>query len=191
MLFSAGDDAFAGNGKSADLDLRALQPRVVRMAGGDLGLQFVVRNDAALVEIDQQHLAGLQAPLLDDVFLGDRQHARFRRHDYHVVLGHEIAGRTQTVAVECCADLAAIGEGHGGRAVPRLHQRRVIFVECAPLAIHRRIAGPGFRDQHHRGVAERVAAHRQKFEGIVEAGGVGLAFVRDRPELGDVVAEQR
>jgi hypothetical protein len=31
----------------------------------------------------------------------------------------------------------------------------------------------------------------QEFERIVEAGRVRLAFIGDRPELGDVVAEQR
>ena len=41
------------------------------------------------------------------------------------------------------------------------------------------------------GVRERVAALREEFERVVEAGGVGLALVGDRPELVDVVAEQR
>ena len=153
------------------------------MARGDLGLQFFVRDDAALLEIDQQHLARLQAPLLDDVLFRNRQHARLRRHDDGVVLGDEIARRAQPVAVERRADLAAVGEGHRRRTVPRLHQAGVILVEGAPLRIHRRIADPGLRDQHHRGVREAVAAHRQEFERVVEAGGVRLAFIRDRPEL--------
>ena len=121
----------------------------------------------------------------------DRQHAGLRRHDDGVVLGDEIARRPQTVAVERRADLPAVGESHRRRTVPRLHQTGVIFVEGATLRIHRRIAGPGFRDKHHRRVGEAVAAHRQKFESVVEAGGVGLAFIRNRPELRDVAAEQR
>jgi hypothetical protein len=36
--------------------------------------------------------------------------------------GDEVAGGPQAVAVQRGADLAAIGEGNGGRAVPRLHQ---------------------------------------------------------------------
>ena len=40
-------------------------------------------------------------------------------------LGDEIARRAQAVAVERRADLAAVGEGDRGRAVPRLHQRGV------------------------------------------------------------------
>jgi hypothetical protein len=37
---------------------------------------------------------------------------------------------------------------------------------------------------------ERVAAAHQEFEGVVEAGGVRLALVGDRPDFRDVVAEQ-
>ena len=144
-----------------------------------------------LVEIDQQHLARLQPPLLDDVGLRDRQHAHLRGHHDAVVAGEQIARRPQAVAVERCADLAAVGEGDGRRAVPRLHQRGVVFVEGAPLLVHQRIARPRFGDHHHHRVRQRVAALRQEFERVVEAGGVGLAFVGDRPKLVDVLAEQR
>ena len=39
--------------------------------------------------------------------------------------------------------------------------------------------------------ARLIAALHQEFERVVEAGGVRLALVGDRPELGDVRAEQR
>ena len=63
-----------------------------------------------------------------------RQHAGFRRHDDAIVVGDEIARRTQAVAVERRADLLAVGEGDGGRTVPRLHQSGMIFVERLALA---------------------------------------------------------
>ncbi len=154
-------------------------------------LQFLVGNEPALVEIDQQHLARLQPPLLDDVLFRNRQHAHLGRHDDAVVAGEQIARRAQPVAVERGADLPAVGEGDRRRAVPRLHQRGVVFVEGAPLLVHQRIARPGLGDHHHHGVRERVAALHQEFERVVEAGGVGLALVGDRPQLVDVVAEQR
>ena len=162
-------------------DLGAVEPLAIGMALRQLRLDLVVGNEAALFEVDQQHLAGLQPPLGDDLILGDFQHAHFGRHHDAVVAGHEIARRAQAVAVEGSADLAAVGEGDRGRAVPRLHQRGVIFVERAALLIHQRIAGPGFRNHHHDGVRQRVAALHQEFEGVVETGGVGLAFVGDRP----------
>ena len=76
------------------------------MAPGECGLDLVVRDQAALFEVDEQHLARLQPPLGDDLVLGDREHAHFGRHDDAIVIGDEIARRTQTVAVERCADLA-------------------------------------------------------------------------------------
>ena len=107
-----------------------------------------------------------------------------------LVAGDEIARRAQAVAVEGGADLAAVGEGDRRRAVPRLHQRGVVLVEGATLLVHERVARPGLRNHHHHRVRERVAALHQEFERIVEAGGVGLALVGDRPQLVDVVAEQ-
>ena len=169
-------------------DLRALEPFLVGMALGERRLELLVGNEPALLEVDQQHLAGLQPPLGDDVLFRDRQHAHLGGHDDAVVAGDEIARRTQPVAVERRADLAAVGEGDRRRAVPRLHQRGVVFVEGAPLLVHQRIARPCLGHHHHHGVRERVAALHQEFERVVEAGGVGLAFVGDRPELADVVA---
>ena len=171
-------------------DLRALQPVAVGMGVGEGLLHLVVGDDAVLLQIHQQHLAWLQAPLLDDGFLGDRQHADFRGHDHEAILGHDIAGGAQAVAVQGRADLAAVGEGHGGGAVPRLHEGGVIFVEGAAILIHERIARPGLGDQHHHGVAERVAALHEEFQRIVEAGGVRLSLIGNGPELGDVVAEE-
>ena len=160
------------------------------MGGRELPLDLVVRDDAALLEIDEQHLAGLQAPLLDDALLRDRQHARLGGEHDEAVLGDEIAGRPKPVAVEGRADLAAVGEADRGGAVPRLHEGGVVLVEGAPVLVHERVAGPGLGDQHHHGVRKRIAAPHQELEGVVEAGGVGLALVGDRPDLRDVVAEE-
>ena len=139
------------------------------MAGGELSLQLVVGYYAAFFEIDQQHPAGLQTPLAHDVLFLDRQDASFGGHDDNAVFGDKVTSRAQAVTVKRCADLTAVGKGHRGRAVPRLHQAGVIFVKRAAFAIHARIAGPSFRDQHHSGVAQRIAAHGQEFERVVEA----------------------
>ena len=96
----------------------------------------------------------------------------------------------QAVAVQRRADLAAVGEGDGRRAVPRLHQRGVVFVESLALGIHQRIAGPGLRDQHHHRMGQRIAAGQQQLERVVEAGGVRLAVRDQRPHLVEVGPEQ-
>ena len=180
-----------GQRQVADLHLRALQPLLVGIARGEIGLEVVIGDDATFLEVDQQHLAGLKAPLLRDVLLGHREHAGLRRHHHAVVLGDEVACGPQPVAVERGADLAPVRERHGGRAVPRLHQAGVVLVEGAPLAVHQRVAGPCLGDQHHRRMREAVASHDEELERVVEAGGIRLALVGDRPQLGDVGPEKR
>ncbi len=177
-----------GRRQLLELDQRVLQPLLVGVAAGELGLDLLVGNEAAFLEVDEEHLAGLQAPLGDDLAFRDLQHAHLRRHDDAVVAGDEIARRAQAVAVERRADLPPVGEGDRGRPVPRLHQAGVVLVEGAPLLVHQRIAGPRLGNHHHHGVRERIAALHQELERVVEAGGVRLAFIGDRPQLRDVVA---
>ncbi len=107
-----------------------------------------------------------------------------------IVVGDDVARRPQAVAVERRADLAAVGEGDRRRPVPRLHQRRVIFVEGAPLRVHQRV-GPRLRDQHHHRMRQRIAAaDDEQFERVVDAGRVGLARPDQRHHLGEIGAEQ-
>ena len=135
-------------------DLRAIEPLLIGMGVSQLSLDLFVGDDASLLQVDEQHLAGLKPPFLHYVLLRDRQHAGLRRHDDQAILGDEIARGTKTVTVERGADLATVGESHCGGAVPRLHEAGVIFVEGAPFGIHQRIAGPGLGDQHHRRMRE-------------------------------------
>jgi methyl coenzyme M reductase subunit D len=67
----------------------------------------------------------------------------------------------------------------------------MILVEGPPLLIHERIAGPGLGDQKHHRMGEAIAALHQKFERVVEAGRVRLAFIGNRPEFRNVVAKKR
>ena len=164
-------------------DLRVLQPFRIGAGSRDAFLDLFIRDDAAFFQINQQHLAGLKAPLLDDGFLRQWQNTHLGRHNDQTFVGDIIAGRTQAVAVKRRADLAAIGEGDGCGAVPWLHQSGVVFVERAALLVHQRIAGPGLRDEHHHRMREGIAALHQKFERVVKARGVRLAFIGNRPEL--------
>ena len=164
-------------------------PVAIRLLGGERALQLLVVHDAPGLEIDQQHPSRLQAPLLDDLRLGDVEHADFGRHHDEVVVRDDEARRTQAVAIERCADLPAIGEGHRRGAVPGFHQRRVVFVERATVLVHQRIPGPRLGNHHHHRVRERIAAHDEQFERVVERGRIRLAFVDQRKELLQVVAE--
>ena len=164
-------------------------PLAIRLRGRERALQLVVVDDAALLEVDEQHLAGLQPPLLDDLVLRNVEHADLGRHHDVVVVGDDEARRPQPVAVERGADLAAVGERHRRGSVPRLHQRRVILVERAPILVHQRIAGPRLGNHHHHRVRQRIAAHDEQFERVVERRRIRLAVVDQRPQLRQVVAQ--
>ena len=139
-----------------------LDPLAVWLGGGELMFQFGIIDDAPGLHVDQEHLARLQPPFLDDLVLRDIQHAHLGSHQHHVVVGDQVARRTQAVAVQRRAYHAAIGERHGGGAVPRLHQRGMVFVERAALLVHQRIAGPGFGYQQHHRVRQRITARHQQ-----------------------------
>ena len=86
--------------------------------------------------VDEEHAARLQAALVQDVLGRDVEHADLGRHDDQVVLGDVVARGPQAVAVEHGADAHAVGEGDRRRAVPRLHQAGVVFVERLLLLAH-------------------------------------------------------
>ena len=75
---------------------------------------------------------------------------------------------TEAVAVLNRADLAAIGERDRGGAVPRLHQGRVILVECVALGGHGGIALPRLGDEHHHRVRERPSGMNEQLHDVVE-----------------------
>ncbi len=123
-----------------------VEPLAIRMLRRQLPLDLVVVDDAALGRVDEEDAPGMQ-PLLDEHVLGRNvEHADLRRHDDQVVLGDVVARRTQSVAIEHRADDRAVGERDRRRAVPRLHQRRVVLVERLAIGVHRcrsRSTAPG------------------------------------------------
>ena len=72
---------------------------------------------------------GCSRSLTQHVRRRDVEHADLGRHDDEVVLRDAVARRPQAVAIEHGADQRAVGERDGRRAVPGLHERRVVLVE--------------------------------------------------------------
>ena len=101
-----------------ELNRMLLQPLAIRMLGGDLVLDFIVANDAALLSVNHQHTTGAQAILFHDGGRIDIHYAYLGGQHDGVIFGDVVAGRTQAIAVQCGANSTAIGEGHGGGAVP-------------------------------------------------------------------------
>src|SRR4029077_9278217 len=118
-------------GKIRETELLACDPIGVRPARRDLALDLVVRDDAALLEVDEEELAGLEPALAHDVRRILVEHARLGCVHDPAVGGLEPAAGTKTVAVERGTDHAAVRERDRGRPVPRLEQALVERVEAA------------------------------------------------------------
>ena len=172
-----------------DVDQVPGQPLAVRVRPGEIALDLLVGHDPALHGVDEEDAPGMQALLDQDVLGRDIQHADLGRHDHQVVLRHVVPGGTQTVAVEHGADEGPVGEGDRRRAIPRLHQRRVVLVEGLELGAHAFVAGPRLGDHHQDGMRERAPGHHEELENIVECRRVAAAFPDDRQDLLQVLAQ--
>ena len=155
--FGIGRDHARRLGQMIERDLLLLQPFRIRLARGQLLLDFRVGDDALLDRVDQEHAARLQAALLANVLRGNIEHAGLGGEHHQVVLGHDVAAGAKAVAVERRANDPAIGERDRSGAVPRLHQRCVVLVERALVLVHVRVAGPGFGNQHGHHVRQGTA----------------------------------
>ena len=152
------------------------EPLVVGGLGGETGLDLGVGDDAAGVEVDEEHGPRLEAAAGGDVGLVDGQHAGLRGEHDGAVLGGRPATGAQSVAVHDGADLGAVGEDHGGGAVPGLDDVGAVLVEGADLGVHRRVLLPGLGHEHGHGVGHGAAGEGEELEDLVEGGGVGAAL---------------
>ena len=144
------------------LDANVLNPLLVRTVIRQPRFKLFVIDHATLLEVDQEHLAGLQTPLAHDLALRYWQHARLRAHDHHVVVSDAIARRTQTIAIQSCADLSAVGKDDRCRTIPWLHHGGVVFVKRFAALVHGGVVFPWLGNHHHHGLAEWVARHREQ-----------------------------
>ncbi len=69
-----------------------VEPLLVRLGGGELGLDLFVGNDAALGGVHQEHATGLQAGALHDGGRIQIQHAGLGGHHDESVAGHPNTG---------------------------------------------------------------------------------------------------
>ncbi|MNS58908.1 hypothetical protein D3C72_918450 [compost metagenome] len=153
------------------------------MAGG-LGAELGVAVDAPLAGVDNQALARAELAFFNHARRGQIQHAGFRAEHDQPVARQDVARGAQAVAVQPRAREPAVGEGHGGRAVPWLHQAGVVVVEAAQFWVGVRAEGLGH--QHHERMHQRAARARQQLEGVVERARVAAAGLDDRAQLGEV-----
>ena len=103
-------------------DQVVFQPFAIGMLFSQGGFDFLVRNDAPFLRIDEEDAAGLEAAFMRDALGLDVEDADLGGHDNEVVLGHVITAGTKAVAVKDRANLRAVGESNRGRTIPRLHE---------------------------------------------------------------------
>ena len=60
-----------------EFDAYAIDPFAIRFGVGERVLEFLVVDNAAFFKVDQEHLARLQTPFLDNFFFGDGQASAF------------------------------------------------------------------------------------------------------------------
>ena len=171
--------------------LICLEPIAIGLAAGQCVLQLFVADYPALVETDQEHAARLQPTFLLDAFRRQVQHAGLGRHDQLIVVGHRVPERSESVAVQNCADVLAVSGQHHGRPIPRFHHARVELVEVLFLLGHGFMLVPRLRNHHQHGVGQIPARHHQQFQRVVKTGGVTGLRIADRSQFVDVVAVQR
>ena len=177
-------------GQRVEPEPARVQPLVVGMFRGELGLDLLVGHDAPRGGVDKEHPPGLQPTLGDDVVGFDGEHAGLAGEDHPAVDGAPPTPGAQPVAVEHRADDRAVGERHAGRSVPRLHQRGVVLVERAPARLHGVVVLPRLGDHHHHHVRQRPAAEVEQFEDLVEGRGVRRLRGADREEPAQVAGDE-
>ena len=113
---------FSAGGYGIEVDAVAAEPVAVRKLVGQLLLDFFIVVDFTFLHVHDHHLAGTQTSFLLDFGCFEGEHAGLGGDDHSVVVGDKVAGRTQTVAVEHAAGVAAVGKQQGCRTVPCLHE---------------------------------------------------------------------
>ncbi len=76
-----------------EVDEAGVQPLVVRVLGGQLGLDLLVLDDPVLVGVDEEHPARLEPALADHRGGVDVEHADLGGEDDETVVGHPVAAR--------------------------------------------------------------------------------------------------
>ena len=150
------------------------------MLGGEAHLDLFVFDDATQGGVHQEHAAWLHSTLFDDTCWVDVDHTGLAGHDHNVVVGDPITPGTKAVAVQHRANNGAVGEGHAGGAIPRLHQRAVEAVKGSQRGVHRCVVFPGFGDHHQHRVGKAAPTEVEQLEDFVEARRVGTTWGADR-----------
>ena len=168
-----------------------LEPCLIGMARLEQVVDRSVLKQIAGLQIQRQHLAGAHAALTQHIFRCVIPHTHFRGDGQMAILGNDIASRTQAVAIQRASHIAAIGQHHAGRAIPRLHVRCPEFIEGAQIRIDAvdRLPCRGHEQAH--GMHDIQAAHDQQLEHVVDALRVGTGQGHQRQDVVQIRQQRR
>ena len=156
-----------------------LNPLVPGTLRGHILFDLVVPHDASLRRVHKKHLAGHETALEQHVLRRNVEHARLGGKNQAVVARERVASGAQAVAVEHGAHAHAVGERDCGRAVPRLHEARLVGVEVMAAGAERVVVVPGFRHEHAHGARQAAPVHVQELRHVVQDCRVGTFAVDD------------
>ena len=168
------------------LDAVLLEPFAVGMGFGETFLDVAVVVDAPFLSIDEQDFPRLQASLAHHVERVEVHHTHLAGYHNHAAAGDGIAAGTQAVAVKHASGVATVGKQQRSRAVPRLHQDGVIFVEGFQVVTDRIFVIEALRHQNGQRLRQAQPAHHKEFEDVVQTGRVAHALLHDGTDVADV-----
>ena len=176
-----------GNLQIGQVDQVTVQPFAVRLAAGVIGFQAFVVHQLTPGGIHQQHFAGAQTILDQNIIRLAFQHTHLGGQDHAAVLGDVIAAGAQTVAVQHSAHHVAVREEDGSGAIPRLQHGGIILVEIALFLADVLVVLPRLGNGDHHGQRQIHAVHHHEFQRVIQHGGVGAGSVDDGQDLVHVV----
>ncbi len=180
-----------GNRQLIQMQQLPIQPLTVGLTAGIKFLTLLIRDDALLLGIHQQHLARCETALCHNMLCRNIQNTYLRGENQPLIIGDVVAGRTQSVSIQGCTHQLAVTEENGSRAVPGLHHGSIIMIEILPALLHEAVVLPGLGNDGHHGERQIHAVHVQELQGIVQHGRIGGRLRNHREDLVDVLLQQR
>ena len=162
------------------------QPLTIRFGCGQLFLQFAIIIDFSFLGIDQQNFTWLQTPFFFNVSRFEADDSRFTGNYHYVVLGNQVAGRTQSVTVEHTAGIPSVTEQQGCRPIPWFHQNGVVLIKGFQVFTDRILVVEGFRYQHGHGMWQAQTGHYKKFQYIIKRSAVAHIGLDNWSDILDV-----
>ena len=144
------------------------QPVAIGPPGFQVIIDFPGSPQLALRGIYREHFTRADPPFFHHARLGVIPHADLGCQCYPAVVGHDVTGRAQTVAVQVAGSDAAVGHDDTRRSVPGLDVLRIELVEGLEIGRHVGLSLPGGRYQDTHGPEHVHTAGKEQLKHVVQ-----------------------